>query len=38
MRNVEKVFKYLVKECHLSPEQYGELNDAQIQVLCSEDK
>jgi hypothetical protein len=38
MRNAEKVFKFLVKECHLSVDEYGDLNDAQIQVLCSEDK
>ena len=38
MENTEKVFKYLIKECGLSVEQYGELNDLQIKVLCSEDK
>lgn len=35
----EEVFKYLVKECHLSFEEIGNLNDYQIgKILCLKDR
>lgn len=34
----EEVFRYIVKECHMSIEEYGDLNDYQIKVLCTRER
>lgn len=35
----EEIFKFLVRECHLSFEQIGDLNDYQIgKILCRPDR
>lgn len=35
----DEIYKYLVKECHLSFEQIGNLNDYQIsKILCRPDR
>lgn len=35
----QEVFKFLVKECHLTFEEIGDLNDYQIsKILCLPDR
>lgn len=35
----DEIFKYLVKECHLTFDKIGDLNDHQIiKILCKPDR